>query len=223
MNHNPENPPRADRILSDAEFAQLMVAEFDAQQNSKRFLSYRRTQLQAALWAASLLIFILIPDGKSLSPDDEFAAGTELQQDVAASLKSNGRNKSGTGQISDLPLIDADFTLIGPETGESYDQQSVDLVTIQIKTRGIRNLRVEVHEDGRLKLIRRLDPLTPPLEQYNEATLGGQTWRYALESGSATLICLKPANGGMPPERLSAAEMIGRAEKYKSQCFYRSL
>jgi hypothetical protein len=223
MNQIPENPLQANRLLSDEEFARLMIAEYGAERRKKGFLSYRQTQLQTVLWAASLLFFIVIPEPENLSADEEFSFGPQERGLQNSSGNPDVRSKSGARQNVTKPVIDAEFSIVGPETSESYSQESPDLVAVQVKTQGVHNLKVEVHENGKLKIIRKLDPLTPPLEQFNQVTVRGLPWRYALEIGTATLICIKPAGGNPPPERLSPAEMIGRSEKFRTQCFYRSL
>jgi hypothetical protein len=220
MSNSPDQLPASFRLLNDEEFARLMVAEYSAEQRRHGFVSKGKMQFQAALLAASFLIFIWAPGSGKLSLEDEFSLVKETPDAASIPGLPVGRSKSGGASVLPLPKIEAEFSLVASDDNAALQQERKDVVSLRIKTQNLRSLRVEVHESGKLKLIRQLDLLTPPLEQFHAQTVNGSEWSFVLEDKTPTIICVKAAEGPKPPDRLSEAEMKTRSERFNNQCSY---
>lgn len=48
--------------------------------------------------------------------------------------------------------------------------------SIEIRSHRLRDMRLEIYENGKLLRIRRLDKLNLPIEQSQPAMIGGQIW-----------------------------------------------
>ncbi|NBW83572.1 hypothetical protein EBR21_17640 [bacterium] len=220
MSKTREQLPASFRILNDDEFARLMIAEYSDEQRRHGFVSKGKMQFQTALLAASFLVFILAPGSGNLSLEDEFSVPAQIPDAASAPVLPVGRNKSGGASVLPLPKIEAEFSRVEADDSTNSQQERKDVVSLRIKTQNIRSLRVEIHENGKLKLIRLLDLLTPPLEQFHTPTVSGNEWSFVLEDKTPTLICVKAAEGPKPPDRLSDSEMKTRSERFNNQCSF---
>lgn len=217
-----ENKNHHSFILTDTEFAKLMMSEFSAKKSHRDFAFRRAFRMQFTLWAAGLAIFIVYSP-RSLTVHEEFSMRRTSYPEPNQS--QIGRDKSGGASIMALAGIVAEFLLeeqpdSGPTLGTSTMQTSIS--SIEIRSHRLRDMRLEIYENGKLIRIRRLDKLNLPIEQSQPAMIGGQIWGYSFEQNSDTLICVKPDDAPRPPVRLTTPEMMQRAELFPTRCLFRA-
>lgn len=212
------------RILDDSEFSFLMMDEFDATQASRRILPRTLFRAQFAALSAGFVFFLFQAPPQTAGLAEEFSTHTAFSETQPA--MPAGRSKSGGASVLALPAsapaLNVEFLNGTESVGGSAREQSPSGKTIflDIQTGGIRQLRAEVHVNGRLSSVRQFDLLVEPLEESQSATVDGKVWGYVVPSDSNILICLKPVGAPMSPVRLSTDEMVQRAQQYPERCFF---
>ena len=218
-----ENKNHQSFILTDTEFAKLMMSEFTAQQNHRSLAFRRAFRTQFTLWAAGLAVFIVYSP-RSLTVNEEFSIRRSSYPEPTHS--QIGRDKSGGASVMALPGIMAEFFLEeNPVSGPHPDTSTImqtSISSVEIRSHRIRDMRLEIHENGKLVRIRRLDKLNLPIEQSQPAMIGGQIWGYSFEQNADTLVCVKPDDAPRPPVRLTTPEMMQRAELFPTRCLFRA-
>lgn len=204
-------------LLSDEEFARLMIAEYEELRQQKGFFILRRPKVRwnVALWASALVFFISMPVIHVPTLEDEFASLSP--SDFEAFAIEGARAKGGGASVSPLPKIEADFNLSDEIDNLGVKQK---VLSLRIRSERISNLRIDIYENKSLRIIRKLDKLTLPIEQFQQVAVNGQVWGFTFTEKIQTLLCIKPSNSAFPPERLNITEMQMRAEKFPKQCFY---
>lgn len=209
-------------LLTDTEFAQLMMVEF-SNQSKKRLLWSRSTiNLQALLWAAGLGVFLIYQPDQTVPLDTEFSLDTFISE--TEFNRPNFRGKNENSADNQKPMLSADFSIQKRHSDKENDDDediSPDIVQLMISSIGIRSVRVDVHLDGKLKVVRAFDSLLDPLEQKQDALFRERKWGFALSPNTPTLICLKPSKAPASPPVLSLSEMRQRAETFPDRCFFR--
>lgn len=204
-------------LLTDSEFAKLMMAEYSAELRKNPFISRSLFRTQIALWAAGLGAFVIYQPHQPLALSDEFSLTNGATLSIIE--EPQGRTKSGGASLKPLPELTVDFELL-ENSGTPSEGTGAAISALGIRARHLRRLRIEIHENGILKKIRELDSLSLPTEQRQSALVSGDTWGFKFEEATRTLVCVKPSDAPRPPERLSVDEMKQRAALFPSQCFF---
>lgn len=206
------------KILSDDEFARLMMVEFTATVRKKTTIARHVTKFQMALWAAGLGVFVVHPSERLPDIDTEFMISPYLETPTPDQSVVRAKNEG-----SSKPYLYVEFTQVEKRLSAPDDDSqasSTDVVHVTLTASGIRSVRADVHVNGKLLTARAFDTLKDPLEQKQDALFKERKWGYALSKKDSTLICIKPSMAPASPHRLTRDEMKQRADTFQGRCYF---